>query len=146
MTDRRIRPILIYTFSSLLIAFIWGNSLLPKEASSGLSSAVEEWLLRLLGIESLPFDIRKAAHFLEFAALGAMVALAFPIKEKLRPATVFCRIAIGLFVAVADESVQIFSGRGAMVSDILLDYSGYIAAFSLALIFLRLILRPKRAQ
>ena len=70
--------------ASLLIAitlvWIWGNSLLPAEASRALSGSVQDFVGQILG---LPPDtggtgeglLRKIAHLSEFAVLGAEIAM-----------------------------------------------------------------------
>lgn len=74
-----------------------------------------------------PKDIRKYAHFTEFAALGILAALFALTYGKLTMQRRVNILSFGLAVAVADESIQILSGRGPMVQDILLDFAGYVA-------------------
>ena len=68
----------------LNIAFIWGNSLLPREVSAAFSTFVG----RIISI-FFPGDItpdagvghgilRKVAHFLEFCSLGVMLSTMVP--------------------------------------------------------------------
>ena len=74
MAKSRAPLIWLYALSLLAIGFIWGNSLLSQSASGAFSSRVEAWLLRLLHLEALPFDVRKLAHFCEYAALARFPA------------------------------------------------------------------------
>ena len=46
MAKSRALLVWLYALSLIAIAFIWGNSLLSKDASGAFSSAVETWLLR----------------------------------------------------------------------------------------------------
>ena len=145
MSNRRIRPIAMYLLLFLVIAFIWGNSILPTEESGEISSGVAKWLAGLFGLEALPFDVRKAAHFCEYTALGMLLAFLAGRRSPLMPIHIFCWISTGMFIAVADESIQILSQRGPMVTDVLLDFAGCISGFCLCLLIQR-IFRPKRTQ
>ena len=82
MAKSRALLVWLYALSLIAIAFIWGNSLLSKDASGALSSAVETWLLRFFHLEKLPFDVRKLAHFCEYAALGALSGATFAFAQN----------------------------------------------------------------
>ena len=143
MTNRRL--IIISVLLVLVTVFIWGNSALPREKSSKFSSGFGVWLASLFGLEELPFDVRKAAHFCEYAAFGFLISVFAILRKRLTPVYLFCYISIGLFVAVADESIQILSRRGPMIADVLLDFAGFLLGFGMFFL-LRRIFRPKRAQ
>ena len=74
---------------------------------------------------NLDYNIRKLAHFLEFAILGVIlcnVYVAFGVSH--RTATGYI-LFLGLAVAVSDEYIQLHSpGRSALVTDVILDFSG----------------------
>ena len=40
----------------------------------------------------------------------------------------------GFYVAFADETIQVFSGRGAEIKDVWLDFSGYVCALFLSFV------------
>ncbi len=70
--------------ASLLIAitlvWIWGNSLLPAEASRAISGSVQDFVGQILGLPPDPGGtgeglLRKIAHLSEFAVLGAEIAM-----------------------------------------------------------------------
>ena len=136
-----LRAALLLVLAALL-AFIWGSSLRSSEAShhqseaalQTLSPAVEAFMGKSPITEP---QLRKMAHFSEFAALGALLVLIWAAFCPVSPQTVFNSLSLGLFAAVADESLQILSSRGSQVSDILLDFSGVCAGvvFSLLLLF-----------
>jgi len=126
----------------LTLLFIWGNSLLPGDAS-GLESS---FVLRLTGpvvpalqraLAELGYScsqeylVRKLAHFCEFALLGAlMLALLTRPGLRLKP---FLSAALCLASALLDEGIQYFSeGRGPSLRDVALDFSGALFGMLLA--------------
>ena len=118
------------------VAFIWGNSMLDREASSNVSGsllAAIEPIIRLIGIESEGDRwLRKLAHFTEFGALGAELLFLAAVKGKLSlQAASNCAFA-ALLVALTDETIQLASGRGSQVTDVLLDFSGALTGILIA--------------
>ena len=74
----------------LNIAFIWGNSFIEGETSNNISISVVETADKVLGVErEEPLDggttpvkvARKAAHFIEFMCLGALLSLRLQEKK-----------------------------------------------------------------
>ena len=132
-TDKRLR--LCKLMLVLILAFIWGNSLLPAASSLSFS----EWVRTLL-TNSTPVAygevnwksalIRKLAHFLEFGGLGFFMAWHHGMlgKKQLK--------ALGLCVAAAciDETIQFFiPGRGPGLNDVAIDSLGAAAGILLIL-------------
>ena len=137
----------------LCVWFIWSNSLLDPYASALRSEAVARFvareLSRILGERSpvvrfVVLNIRKIAHAVEFFVLGALCALMLAILRRVSFHMVLHAVLLCLFVAVADEAIQIFTGRGAMVQDILLDFGAAMAGLLLALSLWGIILRVVR--
>ena len=102
---------------ALIVCFIWGNSVLSSQLSSRLSMAFGEFFASIFGegdgVTTVGgLSVRKMAHFVEFAALGVVAALLFKLFLKSKgiyaPGLALC----GLFVALMDETIQIFSNRG----------------------------------
>ena len=129
--ERRLR--LCKTMLVLILAFIWGNSLLPATSSLSFS----EWV-RMLLTNSTPVAygevnwrsalIRKMAHFLEFGGLGFFMAWHHGMlgKRLMR--------AFGLCAAAAciDETIQFFvPGRGPGLYDVAIDTLGAAAGILL---------------
>ena len=114
---------------ALILVFIWGNSLLSKDVSGAISDFIQYNIFGFSGggtngmVNSAP--IRKLAHFMEFAALGAALSLIFYDKAKRYSAAFFLAAA----AACTDETIQIFSHRGNSIKDVLLDCCG--AAFGI---------------
>ena len=121
----------------ITLAVIWGHSLLGKEASSEESGFVMELLTPFLEIfvgrgNVTEHLVRKLAHFCEFFILGIELQLFFSLLKS-RKSAFLLALSHGLFTALADETIQIFSGRGPMIQDVWLDFSGVTAGSLLAL-------------
>ena len=111
-----------------MTVFIWSNSIVNRENSAQMSGGVVAWLESLLHTEISELFIRKAAHFCEYAALGFLYGIQFRHGRK-NGQWLYNYTMAGLATAVADESIQILSGRAPMVVDILLDLCGFAAGF-----------------
>ena len=112
----------------LNLCFIWGNSMLPGEASAALS----DWLGRLLGLgKEDPSQgtglLRKLAHFSEFASLGFLLAWFAHLKGE-RGFHLFAPALLGgLLTACIDESIQLMTpARGPSLVDVWIDTSGVV--------------------
>ena len=121
----------------LTLAFIWGNSLLPRTESQEISRGLLVELFAALEHVGLHLDpqndhwLRKLAHFGEFGLLGAELCTLLFLNRRARPqGFVNCAFA-GLAVAVTDEALQLISNRGSQVQDILLDFAGFLAGLLL---------------
>lgn len=121
----------------LTLAFIWGNSLLPRTESQEISRGLLAELCAALEHVGLHIDpqndhwLRKLAHFGEFGLLGAELCTLLFLNRRARPqGFVNCAFA-GLAVAVTDEALQLISNRGSQVQDVLLDFAGFLAGFLL---------------
>lgn len=129
-----------YRFIFLLLAvavtaFIWQQSTVPAPESAATSDAVRDVVVEAVGGEETAVGsfvdrfIRKIAHFVEFSLLGLCVEAYFLRRHTRRD--LLCRAAIGVGVASSDEFLQLFTGRGAQITDVLLDISGYTFALLL---------------
>ena len=116
----------------LMTLFVFSNSLKSREASGADSGAVAKIVEPIFdavfgeghGID-VHLVVRKAAHLTEFCILGILVLnLSRAISRKLgRELFGYCLFYV-LLVAVLDEFIQFHSGRGSMVSDVLIDLCG----------------------
>ena len=130
----------------LTVAFIFYNSAQPVPESQKASASVAETIVSVApnGGEffgswtSFVNYIRKAAHALEFFVLGTELSLLFfSVLQKRGVQAVWNVLTLALLTAVTDESIQILSGRGPRVQDVLLDFGGGAVALTLVmLIFL----------
>lgn len=133
--QRKHRYVLFLILSLFLVCFIFSNSLRNGPESNAQSGRVAQWLQPILNpFGRIPEDafhkiVRKLAHFTEFAALGVcLFGWACNLsKQPQRPWLLAGMCA--LMVAVTDETIQLFTGRTAMLRDVLLDATG--AAFGI---------------
>ena len=136
----------------LTLAFIWYNSTesIPESQARSLDLAA---LLKpifgpIIGQENVTDHfIRKAAHFSEFALLGAELRMLF----RLLGFSVLQGQANALFAALAaavvDETIQYFFDRGSMVLDVVLDFCGaFFGALVLLIIVLGIQGRRKKGE
>lgn len=121
--------------SLAMAAFIWSNSLLDGTASgaqSGYWAAILKPILDPFAkMDTAAFHswLRKAAHFTEFAVLGYLVGVFSGYLGVLRNKIYIpLPLLLTLLVAVSDEFIQRFTGRGSSVSDVVLDYTGAVTA------------------
>ena len=126
--------VLRLTLVLLMLAFIWGHSMMPADLSEWESSRflalvrpLVEAFQRLLETRGYVLTqehlVRKMAHFTEYAALGALMCLLFLRKDGR------CRLLLPagscLAVAFIDEGIQMFSaGRGPALRDVGIDFCG----------------------
>lgn len=140
----------------LTVAVIWFNSSLPVSVSKAQSSITEDIVQSVVPKEIPIFEylinhIRKSAHVIEYALLGAVVFVRFAVTEE-KPVKkgfysnlqrIWNIVTVPLFVSVTDESIQILSGRGPSVKDILIDMSGAVSAVIICFLAYSLIKRIK---
>ena len=89
--------------------------------------------------EPTSYGLRKAAHVTEYAVLAILVwmRLESPGRKRLLTAFALCAAAAAL-----DETIQIFSHRGALFTDVLIDSAGAALGLALAAVFLKDKKRP----
>lgn len=125
-------PCILLALTLLWTLFIFSNSLQTGAQSDQRSGQVVELVGGALGnagmdLHSIILLVRKSAHFIEFALLGAGMLLTLhafrrPLRRGL-PALLF----LGLLVPLMDESIQLVSpGRSAQLADVWLDFGGVL--------------------
>ena len=142
MMDKRRQKLLCTVLLVLNLGFIWGNSLLPADASQALSDGTGSFMGLLLHLGDLTqlgsVLIRKAAHFAEFAALGMLLAWQLWLREK----NIGRAVLWGLLAACIDESIQFFvPGRAPGLLDVAIDTCGVLTGILLLRIGYKLITR-----
>ena len=127
----------------LTLGFIWGNSMksIPESQAVSLSllSRIKPLLDAVFGPDRITDHIiRKTAHFCEFALLGAELRLLFLLLGQRVLQGSANSLFAGLAVAVADETIQIFSHRGSQVRDVFIDAAGVLLGLGAVLLLARL--------
>ena len=120
----------------LVLAFIWGQSMMPVKVSGNESRMfLNRFInpaLKWLGLKPMTHNtLRKCAHVFEYTIL----ALAASFLWKGNP---LHRLGWGMFVALLDETVQIYSRRGSLVKDIWVDMIGIVLGTALGWLITRL--------
>lgn len=143
--------VLLAVLTALIIAFIWNNSCMSGEESGAQSGAVTRFLQSIFDpngrIPEVSFHhcVRKTAHFVQFAVLGALIGgLFWMIRLQTGHAYRSLSVLMVLLVAVLDEYIQYFTGRGSAVADVILDFSGGLSGLGLAV--LAAFLRKKKSE
>ncbi|MBR6772787.1 MAG: VanZ family protein [Clostridia bacterium] len=133
-------PVIFFAVLTVLIlSFIFGMSLQSREESGNASSGIVAFLKPIFDPNNrIPQDkfhhaVRKLAHFTEFCALGICVLGLTRSVGKLKGERYFVLpVFCVLLSAVADEFIQYFSGRGSMVTDVVLDFCGGLSGIAIA--------------
>lgn len=142
--------VLLTAGAGLFIVLIFLNSSLPAAQSSTVSGGVVEEINALLKEADLSWEVtdhmvRKTAHFLEFMGLGILVFLAIRSYTPHPACHLFTGLFVGLMVPVSDESIQLFvEGRSGQVSDVVLDFTGFVTGTLLFFLLFFLFTRKKR--
>ena len=116
-----------------------------------MSGSLKTWLEQLLHTEISEFLLRKAAHFSEYGLLGVEFSLLLGLQyDKNGKNFQYGRNLldfplIGMLCAVTDETIQIFSGRGSLVSDVWIDTAGFSTGFFLTVLLFLFINHCKKA-
>ena len=127
----------------LVIAFIFSQSSLSFSQSEEESGRIVKWLLGILSHVGITCDpewfhlfVRKAAHVAEFALLGICVGGYAQSLGQLKCRRYYALpLWLTLMVAVCDEFIQSFTGRGSAVADVLLDYAGALLGLLIVAVF-----------
>lgn len=131
------RTIIILTVLVILCtALIFSFSLKSREESAQdsnfVASIIKPIIEKVFGSvpENLGLIIRKLAHMTEFCILSVFTALlAVKIYKYKNEALFGFALFYVLAVAVSDEFIQYFSGRGSSVIDVVIDFSGATIGF-----------------
>ena len=135
MAQKRTVMILI-TLIILCTALIFSFSLKSKEESAQDSNFIVNMIKPILekifgnAPKNLGLIVRKLAHMTEFCILSVLVAI-LSVKiymYKSKPIFGYALFYV-LAVAVSDEFIQYFSGRGSSVVDVVIDFSGASIGF-----------------
>mgnify|MGYP002520322548 CR=1 FL=1 len=166
---RRLPTVIAILLAVLILstmAVIFFFSAESGEESGSRSADVTDAILKIThpNLDSLPREeqqsieasvhhlVRKTAHFLEYAFLAFLTTcLLLWLKHfsvfRIRPRQVWVfPAALGLLYAISDEVHQIFSHRGARVTDVLIDFAGALSGVLFLHLAVGLILAVSRAR
>ena len=130
--------LLVGIFGTLLFTFT--QSMLPPEESSAVSDEVCGIIETIIPPDTevgefVHDNVRKIAHFTEYLILGIFTSLYVSIfmpkldsKPRERVRFVIYSFISAPIVALFDETIQIFSGRGPAVADVWLDTLGFFSS------------------
>ena len=120
----------------VVLCFILANSMLNDNVSewiSALPKKIYQFFIPYGKIkwidEFLINHIRKFAHFVEYLILGIIVSKYYYFKKR-SIYRLINSIFLVLSIAFLDETIQIISGRNALVSDMWIDlFGGVVGVF-----------------
>lgn len=141
--------IILSVLIAATLAFIWGNSAVGQTESAAESGKVYDTFARVFnavfGEGVITHSIfRKMAHFSEYALLGVEIYSLLSLTQKIKPLAFLSCFQFGTYAAVIDESIQIFSKRGPQISDVLIDFCGYVFGASVFLVVFLIVKAIKR--
>ena len=149
---RRRIALLLLVAIVLTSAVIWLQSVKSVEVSRKQSARITEIvrpvLEKVTGKGSVTDHlVRKLAHFFEFFLLGCEL-LALSLVRGLTPQKLLNAAFYGLFVGLADETIQILANRGSLVSDVWIDFAGTLCGMlaCLLLYLLALLIRKRKRK
>ena len=127
------KAVLIILLLSVLltVAFIFSNSLKSPEESEQDSNLVEDLIASIVSPESELGEfileyLRKIAHFSEYGLLGIEIALIILLYLKRWWRYTLISLPSAISLAVIDESLQYISERGPEISDVWIDFGGFV--------------------
>lgn len=140
------KKIWIIIIVAVMLLFIWIHSAIPTSYSSEESNWFTDVIFngifgKLFGVTFTDHVVRKIAHITEFSILGLAMSVMFD-------GSVLKTVSAGVLAALVDETIQIFSGRGPMVSDVWIDAIGIAigSAIGLLIFCLRKRKKAKKAE
>ena len=141
MENKKLRIAFIVISSLIttaLITFIFSNSLKSPTASTGQSLGLYDKIVNFFEINFgqsfaefiqgffTEYLLRKTAHVIEYTALGVSLNLTILSIFGVKKNYLFLSLGFGLTIASIDEILQMHSGRGASVLDVLLDFISFL--------------------
>lgn len=137
----------------LCIFFIWHNSMEEAGISGARSIRIMRAVNELLASDGRTLvsehSIRKLAHFSEYALEGMLTVFFFGVYGLLAGRYVCAGALLGIFTALTDETIQLFSpGRDGAVADVWIDFGGFVCGtlISLLCVFINRKLKEDRPE
>ena len=146
----KIKRTVLLILIALTVCLIWGQSCLPVAVSQKESQLVKDHVVqpiqeKLTGKKTVTFDVRKTAHTVEYVPLGLELILLLLLRER-RLNALLSALSVSGLTALLDESIQILSGRGPMISDVWLDIAGAVIGMAVggAVLWIVSVIKKKR--
>lgn len=146
--------VILTSLCTAITGWIFWNSSRTAVESTEQSTPLTDSINNFLRSLNIPLTvtenmIRKTAHFMEYAILGALLAVTVYLYVCRKPRkvrfVVLITPPIGAIVAVCDELIQtIPAGRSCEVRDMLIDFCGVL--FSTLIVTLIISIIEKRRQ
>ena len=138
------KRIVLLVITALVIVFIFVQSLLPRSVSAGESGWLADHmvnpLLRAFGLDSSgDHTARKIAHVAEFFVLAFLLTLCFRGQ-------IARSMGVGFLTAFLDESLQLISDRGALITDVWIDLIGVATGTLLGFLLWKAIRRNRKRR
>lgn len=129
-----------------LVCFIWWNSSLPGADSAQISRGILSRLLDMFPFLSFTEKLlRKMGHFLEFAALGFLLANFVRLLGERGLHHFTLSLLPGILTAMTDETIQMFvEGRSSEVRDVWIDTAGCVFGILFLLLIAKLFLKGNK--
>lgn len=130
----------------LWTVFIFSQSLMPASQSSSQSGKIVNFILKFIAIDKslLTVIVRKIAHIFEFFVQSTLFGFSLLFLQKFSK-NVILILFLGLLTACCDEFLQLFSdGRGGLVSDIFIDFSGTITGVVFCFVLYKLFFKSTK--
>ena len=151
-----LKKYLLCAADAVWLGFIFFQSLRSaavSSVSSGRLTRLLQWLLHTdAPVETLEHFVRKLAHFAEFFILGALVLGTLAAFGAVVCGDFWQRLfapaaLTGLLTALCDETLQLLSpGRSAQISDVWLDWAGYLCGLILCRILLKTVVKSAKKR
>lgn len=139
------------------LSFTFYQSLLPPAESTEVSDSVSDAIEPIIPSDTpagsyVHTNLRKIAHFVEFAALGFEVALfvilflpTWGASPRTKLKFILHSYVIAPATALTDETLQIFTDRGPAIADVWIDTAGFVSLATLTyLVYLAVIFFRRR--
>ena len=139
------------------LSFTFYQSMLSPDESTEVSNGVSDAIEPIIPSDTptgsyVHTNLRKIAHFIEFAALGTEIALFVILYLPTWGSTprrklwfVIHSYLVAPITALLDETIQVFTDRGPEITDVWIDTAGFVSfATLLYLIYLAVVLVRRR--
>ncbi len=147
---RKSERLLIFIMAATVL-FFFIQSALPQEVSAAESNGISGFLESIIPSNTqigkfFHDNIRKIGHFTEYGVFGVETALYILLFAKISKESLLSAAFGAFLVAFADETVQIFSGRGPSIYDVWLDFFGFFVFALAVLLFASVLSKLKKGK